>query len=90
MMPGTNTAMDFLEGDLENPKEINDNKIVVNKSIFFMSLNIVLYKTNVKPKYKKICYSREKYPWPTGMMLSRSIFHSVADFFIFLFSARGI
>ena len=60
MMPGTNTAMDFLEGDLENPKEINDNKIVVNKSIFFMSLNIVLYKTNVKRKYNKIKYNQKK------------------------------
>ena len=65
--------MDFLEGDLENPKEINDNKIVVNKSIFFMSLNIVLYKTNVKSKYKKIKYAREKCLSPKGEVVKLKI-----------------
>ncbi len=62
--------MDFLEGDLENPKEINDNKIVVNKSIFFMSLNIVLYKTKVKSKYKKNQVHPKKsltLPWKKGI-----------------------
>ncbi len=38
MMPGTKTAMDFLDGVFENPNEINDSKIVVNKSIFFMRI----------------------------------------------------
>jgi hypothetical protein len=50
MMPGTNTAIEVFVAflALANPKERITAKIVVNKSIFFMKTNIVLYKTIVK------------------------------------------
>jgi hypothetical protein len=53
MMPGTKTAIEVLSDffAFAKPQEISAAKIVVNKSIFFMSLNIVLYKTNVKRLY---------------------------------------